>query len=172
MAFDVILNVHSIYLNPAKDGKLIESAVCLCLANLVSLLIPLALMGISLHVFDGEHFGAWLVLLFGTWLAQAIYGCMRAVRHLKSATEVNASTRALHSIQYVAIAVFLVMACKKSFDFSFLMLWLMTVEIFIFLFFLCYFSLAIPAKIKLPFSSFFGFLLVTGSLAYTLMKIG
>jgi hypothetical protein len=165
--------MQSLFLEPARSGKLAKCAVCFILALLTSSLLALGIAGAAVWLPVPDKLKVPIALLpFALWACWLLQGALKSVQLLKHATSLDASAKEFQSIQYASILLFLFSAvCYSRGLFSDVDQWTITIQIFLLLFYVVFFVFGLLARVKLSTSSWINFALLLASLFLSIKSV-
>lgn len=155
------------FIKPAEEQNLVRCAVIILLCSLFTVVAPFAAAGGLRFVFRQLPLELCFAIPFTLWAAYLISQCRRVIGMIRSASFCDTSPSALHVIQGVAILLFaLNMALGGHLTGEMLSIWVICVDCALFAFFIAYFLLAAFSRMRIPWHSYLGFLIVCGALYY------
>ncbi len=139
------------------------------LCSLFTLIAPFAAAGGLRFLFRGLSLVWCFVIPFSVWAVCFISQCRAVIRLIRTAPHCDTSPAALHKIQAVAIILFVAdLSSHGALNDQFLSWWIISVDFALLAFFLSYFLLAAFSRMRLPWHSFLGFIVVCASLYFSL----
>lgn len=157
--------MQSLFLEPAKEGRLAKCAVSFVLAQVVCSMLSLGLAGAAVLLPVPNKIKVMVALLpIAWWALWLVVGAIRAIRLLKSAADVEASSKEFSSIQYASIFLFLFSSLCFSWSFfNKIGPWTIAVQVFLVLFYIVFFVFGLLARMRISASSWINFgLLLAG----------
>ena len=155
------------FIKPSEEQNLVRCAVIILLCSLFTLIAPFAAAGGLRFLFRRLPLVWCFVIPFSVWAVYFISQCRTVIRLIRTAPHCDTSPAALHKIQAVAIILFVAdLSLHRTLTSQDLSWWLISVDVALLAFFISYFLLAAVSRMRVPWHSFTGFMVVCASLYF------